>query len=879
MNIVVANLLTQNFTNHSVEVNQGMQIFKYETELTEDLTDASDFNSQTISQNQFQAATPDLEAIATGSEFLTLNHYGDNPPDITTNDWWDDDSDSSTKYNWRYRKCFEIDHTALGASTQTDYQVLIRIDTATLVSASKMNINGDDIRFIDSDQNELDYYIARDMNTSDTHIWIQVDNIDAATTEDICMYYGDVSGSVSAASDRDATFTYSSPEDIYFALWRNATTANIASYTASNDVSYGVFSNTFAQWGVSTGVTVPSQATPISSEGPLSISFPQNGTDSAAPISYAGTSFVQYARRGTDGFDIIAPFGTANVTIQEASGGTFIDACGAGSNFSVTSGTAVSVTCDIINNNAFTVTSDVPVIVGHLDNNNRDTKVLYPSERALQPDSGQYELWGVGSGSFQVASNQECLGVEISRSNNTTITVDLNAGNDFAFRQSGAGNEGTGNSFHVVADCPIGASSNADSDGGEETEFLPEQEWSDTYLLPQDTQYVASSAISTALTCEVLDALDIVQDTDTSTGGNGTTQPSKIYFPSSNVTTDVVNFTAGERMVCPEPVFAYHERQNDETNLLSYIQARKFTDVEPIVEDPDTVNEEGLYFESGFDSATTALDPEAELEWIIDISSLTNSEQVFWNEIDFNELISDRTDENSVDAVSVEVAYADPVPNCTAATYTTVSSTETNITNTPDTSPPFSTNQQNLNRVQIPDEVSDSECLRLRLNLRTGDEAYSPRLEDITVKYVLPTLLEDQISTPTISISGSSTDDRVRILKITNPNATLLNSTCQLRYNSVTTPGVFTNADFEFFENQNNILNPQFDFPPFPATPPTILSGSSSVCDPNNDLSIYFDHARSAGVIEQINMTVEQDIGNLNGPLSERAFVLEVLSP
>lgn len=127
-----------------------MEILKYETENTQTMAEVG-VNSQTITQNQFQASMPDLEAVADTDDFLALNHYGENPPDTTTNDWWDGGSDSSTKYNLRYRQYFELDHISAGSSRQTEYQILQRLDTATLVSAGKMNTDGDDIRFLDSD--------------------------------------------------------------------------------------------------------------------------------------------------------------------------------------------------------------------------------------------------------------------------------------------------------------------------------------------------------------------------------------------------------------------------------------------------------------------------------------------------------------------------------------------------------------------------------------------------------------------------------------------------------------------------------------------------------------------------------------------------------
>jgi len=56
---------------------------------------------------------------------------------------------------WSYREPVNIS----SRSALTDYQVLVTVDTASLISAVKMNASGDDIRFTDSDGiTELNYY-------------------------------------------------------------------------------------------------------------------------------------------------------------------------------------------------------------------------------------------------------------------------------------------------------------------------------------------------------------------------------------------------------------------------------------------------------------------------------------------------------------------------------------------------------------------------------------------------------------------------------------------------------------------------------------------------------------------------------------------------
>ena len=105
--------------------------------------------------------------------------------------WWNN--------SWQYRKPITINNTA-NSNNLTDYQVLVRVDTAILISEGKMRSDCGDIRFVDSDDNtELSYWIESGCNTTNTTIWVKVPFIPANSSVDIFMYYG--SQTVESASD------------------------------------------------------------------------------------------------------------------------------------------------------------------------------------------------------------------------------------------------------------------------------------------------------------------------------------------------------------------------------------------------------------------------------------------------------------------------------------------------------------------------------------------------------------------------------------------------------------------------------------------------------------------------------------------------------
>jgi hypothetical protein len=94
---------------------------------------------------------------------------------------------------WAYRRPIIITNNI--TSALTNYQVLIIIDTQTLISQGKMRSDGGDIRFTDSDGVTLiDYWVESGINTNSTRIWVKVPFIPASPEIAIIyLYYGNPS--------------------------------------------------------------------------------------------------------------------------------------------------------------------------------------------------------------------------------------------------------------------------------------------------------------------------------------------------------------------------------------------------------------------------------------------------------------------------------------------------------------------------------------------------------------------------------------------------------------------------------------------------------------------------------------------------------------
>jgi hypothetical protein len=130
--------------------------------------------------------------------------------------WWN--------ASWAYRMPITI--TENSGNSLTDYQVLVTINTASLIAAGKMRSDCGDIRFAD-DGTSLSYWLESGCNTTTTLIWVKVSSIPANSTVAIYLYYGNASAT--SASNGDNTFEF----------FDDASTNKSSSYTFVNVFNAG----------------------------------------------------------------------------------------------------------------------------------------------------------------------------------------------------------------------------------------------------------------------------------------------------------------------------------------------------------------------------------------------------------------------------------------------------------------------------------------------------------------------------------------------------------------------------------------------------------------------------------------------------------------
>ncbi len=95
---------------------------------------------------------------------------------------------------WSYRRKIFFDNTLtnLGVEPENliDFPVLVKLEDGVNIDYNKTNIDGSDIRFVDTDGTELSYEIEQWDETGDSFVWVKVPQIDVGDQDYIFIYYG-----------------------------------------------------------------------------------------------------------------------------------------------------------------------------------------------------------------------------------------------------------------------------------------------------------------------------------------------------------------------------------------------------------------------------------------------------------------------------------------------------------------------------------------------------------------------------------------------------------------------------------------------------------------------------------------------------------------
>ena len=531
------------------------------------------------SQSDFDAGTFTATNSVDSEGSIVLNRIGPDGVVAPTASipWWDT--------AWNNRRCFAVDHSAVDATSVTEYQMRLDFPLEALTDAGFLQPDFGDLRAVGSDQTtSLPLWI--DDTTPDT-VWVQMDSITATEVATLCMYYGHGTGTTAPTNHNEAAvFTHTTPKPIYFTVSDRyadpGSPIDIVSYIDANEVTIDgdpPLAIDLAGDRLTVDAATLSPGLSLSVLGPLAAAGVGEGFDTLVPISFAGTEFVVPIERGTQHFSFVAPFAEATVNISNGAAPA--------DSFTVTPGTPyVHTTMDVTAGNAALIDSDVPVLVTHAAATGGDAIALYPAT------SGDF--FGIRSTELLIGYNTDGTAVTVTTSDAATVDAPGDRGDTTGIGGGDPQGGGAADAVQLTSDQPISVVIHEDSDGTESAIALPRQELNSRYWLPADAQYVAAACPTEESTAiELTITAPETPPTVITCGGS----------PTIGWAQDATGWaTTAERGVLMEaadeaPFFAYYETAADhQVNALGMKQGRQYTWPAPVVTaGPD----EGLYETTG----------------------------------------------------------------------------------------------------------------------------------------------------------------------------------------------------------------------------------------------------------------------------------------
>src|SRR3989338_983962 len=134
--------------------------------------------------------------------------------------------------NWKFRQAITITNTG---SAQTNIQYVLNIDTATMISANKLQASCADLRFTNASGKVLSYYLAAGCGSRATAVWVMLDSLTTNATT-FYVYYGNPNAN---SDSKSGPFTALSNLGGY---WTLSEGVGSAAYDASGNSINGIAS-------------------------------------------------------------------------------------------------------------------------------------------------------------------------------------------------------------------------------------------------------------------------------------------------------------------------------------------------------------------------------------------------------------------------------------------------------------------------------------------------------------------------------------------------------------------------------------------------------------------------------------------------------------
>ncbi len=471
--------------------------------------------------------------------------------------------------NWAYRKQINVSNIY---NNLTEYQVMLYIDTASMINDGKLNSNCSDLRFANSTASLISFYVDENprykCNSTETLIWLKTDTLTNNTNTSFYMYYGNPDETTSLSNITEV-FTYSELKPIYYTVGENVYdgTIGVVAFDANTNVtSYGGSPKSviLQPGGTDTFTTAQYGGTGASY---LSVTGALLGGDSLTsvgaefnPISWASTEFIVPNSRGPYDIYFYSPFKAITINCYEATTaagnwGSVQDSasCSAG-------GACAATTFAWTSGRSILCNSTAPFLM-YVENGANSNFPIYPITD---------DLWIISDS--EVGNGVVGAYVEEYRSGLVTITSGTRT---IAWKKTdGTGSDGSGYAWHVnSSEVSLGGMETSDGDGTENAAYSPEYELEKEYYFYKTGEYIALAATRQATNC-TLYAVGYSNLNDVGDETYDYPYPTKIDLGTGN---DNDKFNSGSRVECNATAGGHWETADgDESTLFGRKAARQY---------------------------------------------------------------------------------------------------------------------------------------------------------------------------------------------------------------------------------------------------------------------------------------------------------------
>lgn len=607
--------------------------------------------------------------------------------------------------NSAYRREIVINNSA-NSNSLTEYQIVIRdLDTATLISEGKMQDDCDDLRFTDSNDVEIDYWIGPGTcDTSNSIVYVKTPSIPASSNATINMYYGNPD--TASGKDEASTFSYSAPKNVGYLL-SDALSAQsdigVISLVEDNTISFDGNNWDLDKGEIQSFNNAPGFV-PWDAEGLFQIGKYNHSSDSIVPISWAGTQFYlyNYFASGTTGVKIyaIAPWGDATVDIY-ANG---VLEC---ADLDVTAMGNSHECISMTGSNTIRIVSSWPILL---------YSELYYSgayHAKLPTPPAQVGEWiGTSGNSWLVNGSASAADYTIHYSNVASPSNEnILANSSFNILDS-TGYHGGSPAFKTDSNDPGSILGLNTGIGILDTTFYSKvEEMGTVYGVPYGQTMFISIASLYPATCTVYDA-----DNDTLLyTGTASSSNNEVYFLGFGTGSSGVHIGPEWYMECDYPVQAFHRKFGVNAEVLNWRHEymRQYTYPEPT---PAVGSEEVLFAPSGIWESSNELSDVIDLVWNGGWGDGNPSSTAFSANLS-NIGINGN--------ITFQIRTASQLDQLASASYTTIG-----VAN----SSPFSLTAQDLENLGVLDGFN--RYIQIRATLTTNLETETPSLESFSLFYL-----------------------------------------------------------------------------------------------------------------------------------------------